>query len=135
MIFISFFRTSIWEKLAFRLDGSTIFKVLSFEKWQQNLMKNHIDKKLEIWIDFRTILACLGSSWELSGRLQISCFFSKLNKFHTFFSKTESGFRIFGILGAKTCLSRLHRTIWGVIWDDFVHESPPQRHWMIRGVI
>ena len=47
VFFISFFKTSIWEKLAFRLDGSTIFEVLSFEKWQQNLMKNHIEKNLK----------------------------------------------------------------------------------------
>ena len=52
MIFISFFRTSIWEKLAFRLDGSTIFEVLSFEKLQQNLMKNHIGKNLKFGLIF-----------------------------------------------------------------------------------
>ena len=68
--------------------------------------------------------------WELLGAPGVSKFhvvFSKLNKFHTFFSKTGSGFRIFGIVGAKTSLSRLHSTIWEVIWDDFVPESPPLR--------
>jgi len=32
----------------------------------------------------------------------------------------QSGFRIFRILGAKMCLSRLYGAIWGIIWDDFV---------------
>ena len=41
-------------------------------------------KKLEIWIDFRTVLACLGSSWELWASPNFMSFFQNWTNFILF---------------------------------------------------
>ena len=69
-LFVLFARTSICQKLVFRLDGSHIFQVWSLEKSYQNSLQNRLEKNTRIKFEFTwnftlfwPLLGALGRLW------------------------------------------------------------------------